>query len=99
MQPIPFEGSFFIGKPKDMTDEQCMGVDGATGITPDGFPFFRTCWKPSYEDIQAINRGEPVFLDILAVDYDKLTEKLAIVGLRPHCLYTLDEQGNCNDAG
>jgi hypothetical protein len=32
MHPIEFEGSRMIGKPDDMTDEQCFGIPAGSGI-------------------------------------------------------------------
>lgn len=110
MQPVSFEGSSEIRKPKDMTDEQCMSIWAKRGIhtlleimeemeaktiPPHlinideslGCMYFVTAWKPSYEDLQALNRGEPVYIKTISD------------GLPPMALFTLDENGNCNDAG
>jgi hypothetical protein len=112
MQPVSFEGATEIKKPSDMTDEECMSVwatfgfgkllqiikakEGdidviipgiAAGIDTDGFPFYMTAWKPSYEDLQALNRGEPIYIRTLSK------------GLPPMAVFTLDENGQCNDAG
>jgi hypothetical protein len=87
MQPVYFEGSTEIKKPADMTDEQCMSTWAAAGIDEANFPFFLTAWKPSYEDLQALNRGEPVYI------------KTVTTRLPPMAVFTLDENGNCNDAG
>ncbi len=108
MQPVSFEGAREIKKPADMTDEQCMSIwakcgFGALlmatefrgeGVPPphfvgedaEGYTFFVTAWKPSYEDLQAFNRGEPVFIKTLSK------------GLPPMSVFTLDENGECNDA-
>jgi hypothetical protein len=48
--------------------------------------YFLTAWKPSYEDLQALNRGEPIYIKTLSE------------GLPPMAVYTFDENGNCNDA-
>lgn len=109
MQPVSFEGARVIKKPEDMTDEQCMSIWAKKGFGPlllqtefrgDGippphyvgedvneYPFFVTAWKPSYEDLQALNRGEPVYIKTLTT------------GLPPMVVFTLDENGGCNDAG
>lgn len=47
--------------------------------------FFLTAWKPSYEDLQALNRGEPVYIKTISNG-----------GLPPMAVFTLDEQGNGN---
>lgn len=57
------------------------------GIDTENFPFYLTAWKPSYEDLQAINRGEPIYIKTLSK------------GLPPMAVFTLDENKNCNDAG
>ena len=85
MIPIDFEGSnIVLGKPEDMTDEQCQPVKAYAGEDNDGFPFFLTAWQPNKEDIEAINAGRPVML------------KLIGYSMQPACLYTFDEAGECN---
>ena len=86
MQPIEFEGSRMIGKPKNMTDEQCYGIPAFSGEDVNGFRFWLTAWKPSYEDLQALNRGEPIWI------------KTTSIGLPPMAIFTFDENGECNDA-
>lgn len=86
MQPVSFEGSTEIKKPADMTDEQCMSVWATVGVDFGGLPYFLTAWKPSYEDMQALSRGEPIYVKTIAN------------GLPPMCLFTLDEKGNNNNA-
>jgi len=112
MTPVSFEGSVEIRKPEDMTDEQCMSVwakygfgkliqiinikrgEGVSvvpplyaGIDSENFPYYMTAWKPNYEDLQALNRGEPVYIKVVSK------------ALPPMAVFTLDEKGNCNDAG
>jgi hypothetical protein len=111
MTPITFEGAVEIKKPNDMTDEECMSVwaqygfgklhqiinlkNGGVNVVPplyagvdtQGFPFYLTKWQPSYEDLQALNRGEGVFIKTLSKS------------LPPMSVFTIDENGNCNDAG
>ena len=57
MIPVNFEGAVEIKKPGDMTDEQCTSIWAAHGVNEGGYPFFETAWKPSYEDLQALNNG------------------------------------------
>lgn len=54
------------------------------GLEPEGYRYFVTAWKPNKEDIEALLRGEPVYIKTLAT------------GLPPMALYTLDEKGNPN---
>lgn len=84
MTPVKFPGSKEIKKPEDMTDEQCMSIWADTGIDNDGFPYFLTAWKPSYEDLQALNRGEPIYI------------KTVTNGLPPMALFTFDEKVEIN---
>jgi hypothetical protein len=78
-----------------MTDEQCFSmwalpVDYAfTGADGKQYQsrYWVEAWKPSKEDIEAINRGEPIYLQIHAM------------GLPPVAVFTLDENGESNDAG
>ncbi len=86
MQPISFEGAIEIKKPNDMTDEECMSVWAYRGVDELGYPFFMEAWKPSYEDLQSLNRGEPIYIKIYSN------------GLPPISVFTVDEDGNHNDA-
>jgi hypothetical protein len=54
------------------------------GVDVDEYPYYISAWKPSYEDLQALNRGEPVYVKTLSRQ------------LPPMALFTLDEnnQGN-----
>lgn len=95
MQPIYFEGSKQIGKPENITDDQCMSIWAKPVeydfIGEDGEKYqsrvWVEAWMPSKEDIEAINRGEPIWLQIHSA------------GLPPIAVCTLDENGQSNDAG
>ena len=66
MIPIDFPGTNLeMTKPRVMTDEQCLPINVFKGIDIGGFQFYMEAWKPSYEDIQAINRGEPIYIKII----------------------------------
>ncbi len=86
MQPISFDGATEIKKPESMTDEECMSVWAYRGVDALGYAFFMEAWKPSYEDLQALSRGEPIWIKIYSN------------GLPPISIFTMDENGNCNDA-
>lgn len=87
MQSVSFPGSFEVGKPKSMTDEQCMSIPAFNHVDDMGYPYWLTAWKPSYEDLQALNRGEPIYI------------KTVIAGqLPPMTVFTIDEEGKTNDA-
>jgi len=88
MQPIEFHGSVEIKKPPSMTDEECFSVWAAIHTDPTGnVTGFTTCWKPSYEDLQAMNKGGGVYIH-------SLSQRLV-----PMAVFTLDENGVGNDAG
>lgn len=82
MQPVPFKGSKRLeGNDKNLDLHYDHGVDKS------GREFILLAMQPSYEDIQAINRGEPIFIKVIG-------------NVAPSMLlYTVDENGNCNDAG
>ena len=48
------------------------------GEDADELPFYITAWKPSYEDLQAINRGEPIYIKTISA------------GLPPMAVFTID---------
>ena len=95
MHPINFPGAREIGKPENVTDEQCFSVYAHTQdynyTGEDGKQYtsrvWTEAWKPSKEDIEAISRGEPIFIQIHSM------------GLPPIAMFTLDENGKSNDAG
>lgn len=55
-----------------------------TEYDENGYRFFLTAWKPSYEDLQALNRGEPIYIKTLTT------------GLPPMAIYTFDENNEVN---
>jgi len=87
MQPVEFPGSREIKKPESMTDEECMSIWAISSHDMENDPWFITAWKPSYEDMQALSCGEPIYIKTIAR------------GLPPMALFTLDEDGQANDAG
>lgn len=83
MIPIEFPGSREVGKPTDMTDEQCASIPAAQAVEG-GMPVWITCWQPSYEDIEAIKNGLPIYV------------KTVSRSLPPMLLLTLNESGESN---
>ena len=66
MLPVDFqEANFTFGKPVDMTDEECGSLRVHKGQYPDGTPRITSKWLPNKEDIEAINRGEGIYLNII----------------------------------
>lgn len=107
MHPVEFQGSVPIGKPADMTDEQCtmawakvgfgrlkqiFDSNGIAHIPPgvyagidqEDFAYYMTAWQPNKEDIEAILRGEPIYIKTLSKS------------LPPMAVFTLDEKGEGN---
>lgn len=85
MQPVEFPGSKQVPMPENMAKEY-INLWGMVGIDAKKRPFILTAWQPSYEDMQALNRGEPIYVKQLGFD------------LPPVILFTLDEEQNSNDA-
>lgn len=85
MHPVNFEGAREIGKPQNMTEEECTSIWAMDGVDSAGYHYWLTAWKPSYEDLQALNRGEPIYIKTLSD------------GLPPMALFTLNEKGESND--
>ena len=85
MRPIQFEGSIEIKKPHEMSDEECLSVWAAQVDHVSGGKVWIEAWQPSYEDIQAINRGEPIYLILHQST------------IPPIGMFTLDEDGKSND--
>lgn len=56
----------------------------AAGVDADNYPYYLTAWKPNKEDLEALNRGEPIYVKTLCKQ------------LPPMALFTLDENGNEN---
>lgn len=54
------------------------------GVDSGNFPYYMTAWMPNKEDLDALNRGQPIYV--------KITGK----GLPPMALFTVDENGNGN---
>lgn len=86
MNPVYFEGSREIKKPPSLTDEECMSVWAMPVETKHGRMWVEA-WQPNREDIEAINRGEPVWIQIHSM------------GLPPIGVFTMNENGESNDAG
>lgn len=68
MLPVDFEGSnLTMVKPENMTAEECADIRVLAVRTHRG-PQYTTCWKPSYEDMQAINNNKPVVIEMYVED-------------------------------
>lgn len=73
-----------FGKLMQIINMKAQGVEVvlpglSAGVDEADYPYYLTAWKPSYEDLQALNRGEPVYVKTLCKQ------------LPPMALFTLDE--------
>lgn len=100
MLAVEFEGSVEIKKPQSMTDEECSGLQiyqgtiNEAGKVPEfalasvqkdpPFPITITHWKPSKEDLEAMNAGRGIWVQFL-------THRVY-----PMAVFTLDEAGEIN---
>lgn len=85
MLPIDFLGTnITFTKPAGWKDEDCSDLQAFLGIGEDGNHFVLTAWKPSKEDIDAINRGEPIYM------------KTTGAGFIPTFMFTLNENDEPN---
>lgn len=71
MLPVDFPNRNLVyTKPEGWTDDQCMDLCVHKGVQPlEGgsvSPVIISCWQPSKEDIEAINRGEPIYMGVLS---------------------------------
>lgn len=77
MTPVSFKGSVQVNPPEGAADN-VVPVHKFEGVDSLGRPFCMTAWKPSYEDLQALNRGEPIYVRVIGG------------GINPMTLFTLD---------
>lgn len=87
MQPSPFPGSVPLDAPVDSQEGEFLPQFIKPEYDKKGNPVVTTGWKPSYEDLQALNRGELIYITHLGKEFP------------PFTVYTLDENGYSNDAG
>jgi len=85
--PIDFEGAnITLTKPESMTDEQCTPLRAMYGRDEStGFPYFITAWMPNKEDLEAINSGKPIYLQMITSSFP------------PSSLFTVNETGETNE--
>lgn len=77
MLPTDFpQANFTFTKPQGFTDEECSDLRVFKGTDPTNVPVIISAWQPSKEDIEAINAGKPIYLQIVGY------------GMPPVALYT-----------
>lgn len=65
MLPHSFpEQNFTFTKPKGWTNEQCSDLNVWRGNDTEGNPQIISYWKPSKEDLDALNNGGGIYLNI-----------------------------------
>lgn len=63
----PFkEENVMYHKPIGLCDEECYNLHGCQAVLDDGTKIIVTYWKPSYEDLVALNAGEGIYLTVFA---------------------------------
>ena len=69
MLPITFpEQNFTFTKPAGWTDEQCSDLSVYKGEYADGTPAIISYWKPSKEDLDILNNGGGIYVNILSIN-------------------------------
>lgn len=86
MHPVDFKGTnIVLSKPEDMTDEQCLPLKAMKAATEDGLPYFVTGWKPNKDDLDVLNAGGILYLQVVGN------------GFPPVALFTVNDNGEIND--
>jgi hypothetical protein len=63
MFPTDFdESNAVLGKPEDMTDEECTPLCVLRAKFAGGEPFVLSCWKLTQEELDEINKSGKVWL-------------------------------------
>lgn len=66
MKPVKFkEANVEIGKPVDMTDEQCGALPAFKGVDRDGFPVIVSCWEVSPSEMNRIRESGKIWLVVI----------------------------------
>lgn len=69
MTPVPLtDKTRTLGKPSDMTDEECSSLDICDVETANG-NYMVSAWRPDEADLKKLNEGEPVFLWIRGLSH------------------------------
>ena len=80
MYPTDFpESNGIADKPESMSIEECEPINIAQGITTDGNPIIITCWKPTAEELEEINRTKRVW----CFHYGNYLQPHILLGLNP----------------
>ena len=68
MIPIQFpQVTHTFRRPEEIPDELCGDLPVAVVLQEDLVtPLLVYCWKPNYEDIEAIKNGKPIYLIVMS---------------------------------
>lgn len=66
MIPIEFEGSTVLQKPPGLSDEECGSIAVRKCVSIAQVDYFLVCYKPSYEDIVALQHNGTLYFRIMA---------------------------------
>jgi hypothetical protein len=68
-----FEGAnFTFTRPKELRDDQCGDLKvrrGIADVNGDKFPVSTSAWKPSAEDLERLNAGGLIYLNIFSTGH------------------------------
>lgn len=67
------EDNAALGKPADMSNEQCEALSVCITNTDEGLPVVVSCWKPTAEELEEINRTGRVWLVVFGTTMPPVT--------------------------
>lgn len=59
------ESNDYLGKPDDMSHEECASLSILRTVTIVGLPCVVSCWKVSQEELEEINRTGRIWLTVV----------------------------------
>jgi hypothetical protein len=87
MNFVDFEGTnHAFGKPPEMTDDQCGTLRVKRGIADlagEDFPVSTSGWKPSPEDLERLNAGGLIFLNIFGIGHPVVSVSTELIETKP----------------
>jgi hypothetical protein len=61
------ESNAVLGRPPDMTDEQCGPLSIARATDTEGLPLVISCWKLTQAELDEVNRTGRIWLGIVGI--------------------------------
>jgi hypothetical protein len=80
------ETNHAFGKPENMTDEQCGTLRvkrGLANIEGDLFPVSTSGWKPSAADLEKLNAGGLIYLNIFGMGHPVVSVSTDLIETTP----------------